>query len=116
MAIDLGLPFIMMSGTVILKMQWVRYATAVLTFSPNQSLDALKSGVHRLGSQGKQAPAVIVAITAIVHAEATSLVEQEVLVQDHSWDTGRCAFPFAQQIAPTLPQHYGRLSHASLDG
>ena len=68
----------------------MRYATDVLTFSLIVALESLKAGIHRLGNQESHAPSVISTntITAIMlRAEATTLrQEQEVLVQDHSWD------------------------------
>jgi DNA-binding NtrC family response regulator len=90
MAIDLGLPFILMSGYGNFEdaVGALRHGCVDFLTKP-VALDALKAGVHRLANPGSKAPSVISTQDdcVVVYAEATSLAQQSVTARDYAWES-----------------------------
>lgn len=118
MAIDLGLPFILMSGYGNFEdaVGALRHGCVDFLTKP-VALESLKAGIHRLGNQESHAPSVISTNDncLIVRAEATTLAEQEVLVQDHSWDNLSDAHTlFNEHLSPSMEDQHMRQLVAEL--
>lgn len=108
LAIDLGIPFVLMSGYGNFEDAVTALRNGCVDFLTKPvALDQLKGALHRLGEDTHNAPALISghSTCSVVRAHATALSEHQLRVADHRWPSAQEAEKlFLEQIAPSIEQ------------